>query len=135
PSVSQLPVGFLQLLGSEKVLSLHLIGARAQLLRELVLFGSLLFEPYEVAHIFDTVDDVKNLASLAADRKVARTPVPFLESAAFGLGAANVVLLHGHRVRSPIPQNPIQRCAEVLDSRSIRIIGVVGEYFEQASPD
>ena len=81
------------------------------------------------------MDDVKNLALLAADRKVARTPVPFLESAAFGLGAANVVLLHGHRVRSPIPQNPIQRCPEVLDSRSIRIIGVVGEYLEQASPD
>jgi hypothetical protein len=47
--------------------------------------GSQLLRPYKLRDILNAADDVENLAILTKDRRIDRTPVPFLKSTSVGL--------------------------------------------------
>jgi hypothetical protein len=85
-----------------------LLATSEQLLRELFLLDSSLFEENELGYVIDPDDDMGNFVIRPEDGRVDRTPVPFFKSAPFGFGSSDVVLLDRYRIRSSVEQNPLQ---------------------------
>ena len=86
-------------------------------------------------HVFDAVDDALDLTVRTQDRAVDRAPIALLKLTAVRLGAANVVLLHGHRVGLAAPPDPLERRTEVPGTARLGVLGVVGEHLEETVAD
>ena len=133
----QLLVGLLQpatglghLAGSPDDLGLGLVDADA-----LRLCLGVALQTDVVRDVTDRVDDVGHRPVGPEDRGVVRAPEALLESAAFGIGPRDVVLLDGHGVAHPVAQHPGQRCPQVAHALGGGVVGVVGEDVEDAPAD
>ncbi len=131
---SELTVDFLNLLRAPKNLGLHFVCTRSQLSGDSVLFMFRLLEANELCDIFDAVNDVGEFPVRAENRGIDRTPIPFLESASFRFGPADVVFLHRHGIRRSILQHSGQRRAQIRDSGRGWVIGIFRKDVEQVSP-
>ncbi len=124
-------VGGAQLLRAQEDFRFHLFGAHLERLGQAIPLETLLFEMHELGDVLDAMDDVLEPTSLSCqDRGVDGTPVSFLESAALGFRAADVVFLHRHRVGSAGVAHPLERGAQIAHAGRARILGVVWKGLE-----
>ena len=113
-----------QLAGAAQDLGAHPGGIFAKLSRQ-PLVGILPLG--ELGDIYHLVQDVRELPARVEQRAVTRAPVPHLEPAAFGGGAAHVVMLHRHRVRPELTPDAIKGGGQVGYPRGAQVIRVVRE--------
>ncbi len=135
----ELLVGLLQrasgvgdLAGPAHDLGLHRIEARV-LERGSAL--ALAHDPDEVGDVLHLVDDVRERAVGIEDRRVVGAPEALLEAPAHRLWPLHVVLLHGHGVVTELAPHAVERRLQVAHALGARIVGVVGEHFEDRLPD
>ena len=124
-------LGLPQLHGALPHLLLDAGVAQPEVGGEMLLRRAVLLQAHDLGDVVDAVDDVGELPVGREDRRVDRAPEPDLEGATFGLGAADVVLLHRHRVGNAIPPHPLQRRPQVPLAGRPGVIRVVGEDLEQ----
>ena len=94
-----------------------------------------LLEAHELGDVLDPMDDPRQLPSRrhrvhTKDRSVDRTPIPSLE---LTIRPPDVVPLDRHRVRHALGNHPFKRGSRVWNSRSGRVIGIVGKDLEDAT--
>ena len=123
--LAQLTVGRRQLTAAADDFALHLAGPIAQLLADLARL-------HELGHVLDAVQDVAHVARGTEDGQVLGAPVLALKAA---IGAADVVLLHRHRVRRARGEHALERGAQVVGARRLRVVGVIGEHLEEAATE
>ena len=82
----------------------------------------------ELGDVFHSMQDVLDFAIVPEHGDVLRAPVLRLEAA---IGPPYVVLLNGHGVRCARGEHAIERRPQIGGTGRFRIVGVVGEDFEQ----
>src|SRR5579859_475951 len=129
----QTAIRFLDFGGALVDFGFHLAGAGAQVFGQFFLRNFLLLEADKFGDVFNAVDYIENLFAGIEDRRIDGAPMPLFEGAAFGFGAADVVLLYGHCVGDFFAEDSLERSAQVANAGGGRVVGVVGKSIENAT--
>src|SRR5688572_18410514 len=92
-----------------------------------------LLQTDKIGDVFDTMDNIGDPPVRLEDRRIERTPISLLESAAVGFRTADIVLLHRHRVGGSIAQNSAQGSVQVTHSCRSGVVRVVRKDVKQST--